>query len=297
MLRSQLRLISVLVLLIALGQAVLLQRWAVGRTSASTLQQQPTEQPNTDNAATIIETVQAATGIVSNANWTPVEHSFDGVTMVLVPAGCFMMGDDGAGGEQCFDEPFWIDKYEVTRAHYQVCVDDGICEPLDANGYSSEPNQPINYVSLLQAEEYADWRGCQVPTEAEWEYAARGPDNLLYPWGNEWISENANGDTYDIVFDKVVLMDVGSYPAGASWVGAHDMSGNAYEWTRTVFRPYPYSPDSEHLERDRFDYVVLRGGAAGDNAEVNSTVFRNMNLANRTYIGYGIRLVCAHSSP
>jgi formylglycine-generating enzyme required for sulfatase activity len=79
-------------------------------------------------------------------------------------------------------------------------------------------------VTWYEAEAYARWRGGHLPTEAEWEYAARGPQSLIYPWGNEFDSNRAN------VIGSTGPTPVGSYPNGVSWVGAHDMAGNAMEW-------------------------------------------------------------------
>jgi formylglycine-generating enzyme required for sulfatase activity len=82
----------------------------------------------------------------------------------------------------CFDEPFWIDKYEVTNAQYGSTG----CED-----WSSEPDQPRNCVSWFDTRDFCAARDAHLPTEAEWEYAARGPDALVYPWGNEWNSQLA----------------------------------------------------------------------------------------------------------
>jgi serine/threonine protein kinase/formylglycine-generating enzyme required for sulfatase activity len=182
--------------------------------------------------------------VTRNADWTPVTQTFDGVEMALVPAGCFMMGEEG-DSEQCFDAPFWVDVYEVTNAQY------------GSSGQWAGDNQPRETVSWYDAAAHCEARGARLPTEAEWEYAARGPDGLLYPWGNEFIadnvvySDNSGGQT----------ADVGSRPGGVSWVGAYDMSGNVREWTSSLF--------------GGGDYRVGRGGSWFDSVDLVNTTDRS----------------------
>ena len=91
--------------------------------------------------------------------------------------------------EQIFTEGFFIDKTEVSRGAYQKCVDDEGCTAGITNSYSNTDNQPINNVTWFQAKAYCTWRGARLPTEREWEYAARGPSNLVYPWGNDFAGD------------------------------------------------------------------------------------------------------------
>ncbi len=158
--------------------------------------------------------------------------------MVLVPAGCFTMGhDEGRRDERpehqiCFSAPFWIDKTEVTNAAY------------GAHGNFEGDNRPRENLTWAEARDFCAARGAEdsvphrLPTEAEWEYAARGPDSLLYPWGDEL---NAEALIFDQNFNSQTF-DVGSRPNGASWVGALDMAGSLNEWTSSLYRPYPYDP-------------------------------------------------------
>lgn len=230
----------------------------------------------------------ACTGVAANDEWEPVIREFDGAPMALVPAGCFEMGNaDGLAEERpvhqiCFDRPFWLDLTEVTAAHFAAFLtarqaDDDYAGWLDPWGvalgdeswlqfthrddrWRPKPalvNRPVESVTGFGAEAYCSWRGARLLTEAEWEYAARGPDALLYPWGNEFIATN-------VARFQGQMPEVGSKPQGASWVGALDMSSSLYEWTSSIYRPYPYDPKDGRetpLEMDETSARVLRGGA------------------------------------
>ena len=184
----------------------------------------------------------AQTPVSRNADWEPVVQDFDGVEMVLVPAGCFEMGsEDGRDNERpvhrvCFEEPFWIDRTEVTNGQFAAF-----------NGQASESStfsgddRPRKNITWTEAQVFCESRGARLPTEAEWEYAARGPDALVYPWGNTFDCHRGNFDDETIVDDDVIesgadcdgyydTAPVGSYPMGAAWVGTLDMSGNVWEW-------------------------------------------------------------------
>lgn len=219
----------------------------------------PTEIVPTQSAPTQMS-VPELTPVAHNADWTPITQSFDGVDMVLVPPGCFTMGnDDGRRDERpanqvCFDKAFWIDRTEVTNAEY------------GSEGHFSGANRPHENLLWSEARDFCVARGGYLPSEAEWEYAARGPDSLIYPWGNELISQN-------LVFDRNTpanTADVGSRPSGASWVGALDMSGNVFEWTNSIYERYPYDPtDGREDPNDTTSPRVYRGG-------------------NQSYIDYGV---------
>ncbi|MBE2269221.1 MAG: SUMF1/EgtB/PvdO family nonheme iron enzyme [Anaerolinea sp.] len=179
------------------------------------------------------------TPLASNADWTPVTQTFDGIDMVLVPAGCFTMGhQDGRRDERPEHEiclsSFWIDQTEITNGQF------------GSHGNFEGDALPRENLTWFEARDFCAARGERLPTEAEWEYAARGVDNLIYPWGNE-------NDESRLIFDKNFenqTWHVGTHPEGASWVGALDMSGSVNEWTSSIYRPYPYDPNDGREDGD-----------------------------------------------
>lgn len=188
--------------------------------------------------------------------------------MMLVPAGCFQMGSDNGWDheqpihQQCFDAPFWIDKTEVTQAQFRA--KGGV--KAATNRFNGD-NRPVERITWFEARDYCEQRGARLPTEAEWEYAARGPDGLEYPWGDTFIAgntvygENSGNQT----------ANVGSRPADASWVGALDMAGNVWEWTSSLYESYPYvAADGREADTGSRTVVarVLRGGSWGTNYTV-----------------------------
>lgn len=223
--------------------------------------------------------------------------------MVLIPVGPFQMGDDAntgfsacrelyLGGECDYEdfsneEPihtihmddFYIDQYEVTNDKYQQCVNAGVCkEPElgELGHYYSNPdfsNYPVVYVSWFDARRYCQWRGGRLPTEAEWEKAARGTDGRTYPWGNSFKKMRANfcdkncyEDWAHPNFDDgfVDLAPVGSYPKGVSPYGIYDLAGNVWEWLADDYIANYYSHSPPHnpiASLSSNDYVVVRGGA------------------------------------
>jgi formylglycine-generating enzyme required for sulfatase activity len=215
----------------------------------------------------------ALRSVGTNSQWTPQFQMFDSVEMVLVPPGCFMMGSGGGNNEKpvtriCFDKPFWVDKTEVTQAQFEQFGGQAA-----QSSYFKGGNRPVEQITWMEARDFCVQRGARLPTEAEWEYAARGPNNAIYPWGDTFemehvvYGENSSGHT----------ADVGSRPGGASWVGALDMSGNVWEWVSTIYRAYPYRPnDGRESSSDTRNPRGRRGGSWYN-------VGVNLNAANRNY--------------
>lgn len=216
-----------------------------------------------------IERARTFTG-TRNVDWQPFSHVFnDGVARVLVPVGCFRMGsndgddDEQPVHEQCISEPFWLDKYEVTNALYGSA---------SGCGYSSEADQPRNCVNWLDAQAFCEAHGGTLPSEKQWEYAARGVESWAYPWGNEYDVERVIGaDDPTYMYNSTA--PVGSRPDGVSWVGAMDMSGNLWEWTSTAYGVYPYTQEDEQLNNKDVSRI-LRGGSFGTPANGLRSAFR-----------------------
>lgn len=174
--------------------------------------------------------------------------------MLLVPAGPFVMGAD-EGGEP--DErpahtvtlaAFYLDETEVTNEAYQEAVDAGVAvaphpASAKANGYGPDrrfrgPKQPVSSISWDNAKAYCEWRRKRLPTEAEWEKAARGTDARRYVWGSaEPTAQHAR-------FASNVTADVGSHPDGAGPYGHLDLAGNVWEWVDDVYDPFAYRRDT-----------------------------------------------------
>lgn len=225
----------------------------------------------------------------------------DGMVMVYVPAGEFEMGTTEAGvraarqlcsvvcgplavavcQSSAFSDErpahrvsvsaFWIDRVEVTNAQYARCVKAGSCAPPRQLGsytrasYYDDPNcadYPVIWITWEQATEYAAWAGVRLASEAEWEYAARGPASFAFPWGdafdgtrvNYCAAECAAGLRDATVCDGFAdTAPVASFPSGVSWCGAFDLAGNVREWVADVYGLYEGSRE-----------VVPQGLASGD---------------------------------
>jgi len=203
--------------------------------------------------------------------------------MVYVPAGEFIMGSEWRYEKPVhtvYLDAFYIDKTEVTNAQYRQCIEAGVCtQPHNTQWYNdpSRAEHPVICIDWYQAKAYCEWAGKRLPTEAEWEKAARGTDGRLYPWGNTFDESKLNFCDRNCppsnVFRSASLDDgyadtapVGNYPAGASPYGALDMAGNVYEWVADwhLSDYYSQSPGRNPLGPDSGTAKVLRSGSWND---------------------------------
>jgi formylglycine-generating enzyme required for sulfatase activity len=151
---------------------------------------------------------------------------------------------------------FWLAKYEVTIAQWQRYLQETGGQAVPGNNY------PAVRISWDDATAYCKHYGLRLPTEAQWEYAAAGPENRRYPWGNEWDPRNCSNE--DNPGPTGFTWPVGSFPQGASWCGALDMAGNVWEWCQDRYdeKYYASSPAEDPLGPDtEDDRRVLRGGS------------------------------------
>jgi len=225
---------------------------------------------------------------------TPKEPSspVDVSQTVSIPAGWFIMGsNDGLPEEKprrkVYLDSYRISKYEVTVGQYsKFCEATGRpAPPPDAS-----PNadlKPIVNVSWDAAAAYAKWAGGRLPTEAEWERAARGADGRAYPWGDQWVRGKCNQ------FDDLYLMwaPVGSYPADVSPYGCCDMGGNACEWCADWYGPYssssrnPAGPSSGKYRSAR------GGGWTSSGPDTVRCAYRKFALPEHRWYDLGFRIV------
>ena len=184
--------------------------------------------------------------------------------MALIPEGKFVMGsnerwDDEAPEHISFTKAFYMDFNEVTNSNYKKFVDTVKHEiPYhwpEGNIPKGKEKHPVVYVSWFDANNYCKWAGKRLPTEQEWEKAARGLDGLIYPWGNEWSLDKSNNPYKHSTGTKPIA----SYPEGRSPYGLNDMSGNVWEWVDSYYLPHPGNP----VTRAEYgkDKRILKGGS------------------------------------
>ncbi len=185
--------------------------------------------------------------------------------MAQIPAGPFIMGydkrhpDEGPMHTEAIEHSYWIDTHEVTNEAYRKFVEaTGRPAPDHWRNGAFAPGDerlPVVYVTWYDAHGYCAWAGKRLPTEAEWEKAARGTDGRLFPYGDTFDAKKSNSPQAGIGR----LMPVGSFPKGKSPYGLYDMAGNVWEWTESWYETYPGSthPSPNYGEQ----YKVVRGGS------------------------------------
>jgi formylglycine-generating enzyme required for sulfatase activity len=211
----------------------------------------------------------------------------DGMVLVPIPAGEFKMGsaDKASPQHTVYLKAYWIDKTEISNVQYAMCVAEGSCTK-PANNYSATRNgyygdieyddYPVIFVSWSQAAAYCAWAGRRLPTEAEWEKAARGSESSIYPWGNTFDGTRANycdincpRDWRDQRFEDgyADTAPVGEYQDGASMYDVLDMAGNVHEWVADWFAPYSSEYQIDPAGPESGENKIMRGGSWGDDSD------------------------------
>ena len=281
-----------------------------------------------------IRTPQSAIPSVPSVVKSDLPKSFinpiDGSEIIHVPAGTFKMGSDHVNdNEKPMHEvhlpAFYISKCEITKRQFKKFVDakpdwrkgrikkryhDGnYLKRWQRDSYpSAEATHPVVYVSWFAAKAYCNWAGGKLPTEAEWEKAARGADGRAYPWGNDWDRSRCNSGSYWAKRDlpdreslkkwkqrgggaPARITDVGVFPSGASPYGLLDMAGNVWEWCSSAHKPYPYEAhDGREDLNDSSCRRVLRGGSRGDSLDNVRSAYRGDPGPKNAWGTFGFRL-------
>jgi formylglycine-generating enzyme required for sulfatase activity len=304
----------------------------------STLREHPTEAPVESPAVVLTEEPRSEELSLGDIHTRPT----DGMVMVSVPAGEFRMGSDADelryardlceeycgefalvtclrpesfGNEQPAHtvalDAFWIDRTEVTNGQYRQCVQAGSCDPpVESGSFTRDSyyddgdydDYPVIWVRWDQAADYCAWAGGRLPTEAEWEYAARGPGGLMFPWGETFDGtrlnycdvgcEGVNDETTDDGYPDTA--PVGSFPAGVSWCGALDMAGNVREWVADWFVDYFSGRQVNPTGPSEGDSRIPRGGSWYDTPDDVRSANRGENSPDYTRHKVGFR--CAQSA-
>jgi formylglycine-generating enzyme required for sulfatase activity len=224
-----------------------------------------------------------------------------GVEYVKIPGGKFLVGSkdddpyssDDERPQHTFQLPtYWMSRFPVTNEQYAQFVQ-AVHKKHPVKDWEAKPNHPVMDVSWNDAQEYVQWLntrvqsenqayGARLPTEAEWEKAARGTYGSLWPWGNEFdparcnCAESKKGST----------TPVGDYsPVGDSPYGCADMAGNVWEWTQSLYKIYPYNPNDgrEALDQNNAGRHVLRGGSFSNRLQYVRCAYRNSDLLPDTH--------------
>ena len=190
---------------------------------------------------------------------------------------------------------FWIDMTEVTNAQHELCVAEGVCRPsrLATDPAYSASDFPVAAIPWKQAMEYCAWAGGRLPKEAEWEYAARGPDGLNFPWGDEFECQRSNdwGDCSPCDDSFSGPSPVGSFPLGESWVGAQDLAGNVWEWASDALDDSTLAYGSNIEGRTSGELRVPRGGSWGYCPAFLRSAYRYVVDPGADYLAVGFRCV------
>ena len=286
-----------------------------------------TPTPLPTDTPVVTDTPQATPAWQFGHTWT---RPADGIVMVYVMAGEFRMGSTDAEvdaalelcsqySDACWcgrferEQPahmvaldgFWIDRNAVTNVQYARCVAVGDCEEPAYSGDSlfNGPDYPVVGVNWHNAAAYCQWAGARLPTEAEWEYAARGPERGTFPWGERFDRTRLNFCDVNCEFDwRAAEYDdgyrytapVGSYADGASWYGALDMAGKVWERVADWYGGYPGARQVNPTGPSSGDHKGLRGGSWDIDPSNTRSASRHRGNPDVTWNGGGFR--CARGS-
>ncbi|MEJ2148950.1 MAG: MFS transporter [Chloroflexota bacterium] len=247
----------------------------------------------------------------------------NGISMVYLPGGAFLMGSAATGPiHEVTLSPYYVDKYEVTNGQWTACVAAGACSPpASTRAYDGTPyygveaydDYPVIFVDWYSADSYCRWRGARLPTEAEWEMAARWDVNegvgTLYPWGDAWDNTRLNycsggcplAGSVDLSYDDgwAQAAPVGSFPTGVSPAGLLDMSGNVAEWVADRYSAgyYAESPAENPTGPESGSLRVVRGGSWGIGSPALLTATLRSSFAPSSQsAGLGFRCAIAASA-
>lgn len=238
---------------------------------------------------------------VPDGGWPQAPRSLN--RMDAVPDGIVIRGsldaegdDDEAPADEVFVSAFYIDRFEVTNDQYAECVEAGICQPpldLDPNRFGS-PRQPVVGVSWYDAVTFCQWAGKRLPTEAEWERAARGDDRRTYPWGD---SPPECDQAVLTQCDRYGPDEVGARARGAGPFGTRDLAGNVWEWVQDWYAPRyaPVGPEGNPAGPPVGQQRVLRGGSWHFGPPYARVSNRHRDDPRHRTSSYGFR--CAYRQP
>jgi formylglycine-generating enzyme required for sulfatase activity len=208
---------------------------------------------------------------------TTAVNQIDGAELIWISAGEFLRGSsEGVGGgderpqKMIHLDGYWIYKYPVTLAQYRKYCEAAGKEfkPTWGQDMHAAPEGKDGayavQVNWYEAQEYTQWAGAALPTEAQWERAARGTDGLQYPWGNEWAADKCASMEETLYKFTPGFRPVASYPEGASPDGVQDVAGNVWEWVADWYdyEYYRNAPDKNPTGPETGSHKVLRGGCS-----------------------------------
>ncbi|THJ25587.1 MAG: formylglycine-generating enzyme family protein [Nitrospira sp. CG24E] len=220
-------------------------------------------------------------------------------SMALVPAGEFTMGSsmgdpDELPVRKVYVDAFYMDKHQVSVGRYGTFLDATSHEApaeWDIMNKSMHQKRPVVNVDWADADAYCKWAGKRLPTEAEWEKAARGTDGRIYPWGNELPTDFHANMKKEVWNNHVVLTPVGMFEGGKSPYGVYDMAGNVWEWVNDWYGRdyYKTGPLKNPTGPSKGDYKVIRGGSWGSSPKDLRTTDREYRLPSFGGLGTGFR--------